>query len=153
MLTNDRVPQFFALLEEILSLCKNGLTVRDAGILAFYEVSKKFNIREQTVRDMITRSCKNTVTGKYYSAGEFYKCIEVLFFGNTMPIQIYYDNIDKALHKRLTMICQSYHDSGITLPQTSPKGIKHLLKAFPKMTSSEKNLVINRIKEMIPNVT
>jgi hypothetical protein len=124
MLTNDRVPQFFALLEQILSFCKDGRTVQDAGISAFREVSKNFNIKEPTIRDMVTRCCKNKLTGQHNSIDEFYTCIEALFTGNTMPIQIYYDNIDKTLHKRLTMICQSYHNSGITLPQTSPKEMK-----------------------------
>lgn len=57
MLTPERTSQFEYLLLEILHFVKLNFSVRDAAICAFFYTAERYDKKEQTIRDMVTRCC------------------------------------------------------------------------------------------------
>lgn len=136
MLTQERMNQFEYLLSDILRFAKLGLSVRDAGICAFFCTAEHYGNKEQTIRDMVTRSCGAT-------ASIFYDAIGALFSGDDIPFKNkYYSYIPRFLHKKMNEICNKFMSSNIVPPEESPEPYAQLIKKFSKSSPDGKRLIL-----------
>ena len=141
MITQTRMNQFEYLLSTILDFTKIGISVRHACIYSFFNTAEYYNIKETTVRDMVTRSCKS-------NTDYFYSSIFNLFYGNIYNFKNkYYTYIPTNWHKKIDSICNEFTNSGIN-PQIdqSPEEYIQLLNVFVKGSLDEKRMIIKILK-------
>ncbi|WP_304736989.1 hypothetical protein [uncultured Desulfovibrio sp.] len=141
MITQERMVQFEYLLLQILYFVKFELSVRDAGICAFFSTADQYKKKEPTIRDMVTRSCgANT--------DMFYDSINALFSGkNTLFKSKYYTYIPINWHKKMDEICNKFMTSGINPPAESSEQYVQLIKKFAKSSQDEKRMIIRALSE------
>ena len=126
MITQERMMQFEYLLLQILYFVKFGLSVRDAGICAFFSTADQYEKRESTIRDMVTRCCKA-------NTDMFYDSVNALFSGdNTLFKFKYYTYMPINWHKKMDEICNKFMTSGINPPAESSDQYVQLIKKFAK---------------------
>lgn len=141
MITQERMNQFEYLLSQLLHFVKFDLSVRDAAICAFFSTAEYYNKKEQTIRDMVTRSCSANID-------IFYDSIKTLFSGNNMPFKSkYYTYIPINFHKKMDAICNKFMTSGINPPDESPEQYARLIKKFAKSSPEEKRMIIKGLSE------
>ena len=141
MITQERMVQFEYLLLQILNFVKFELSVRDAGICAFFSTADQYEKREQTIRDMVTRCCKANID-------MFYDSIDTLFSGdNTIFKFKYYPYMPINWHIRMDEICNKFMTSGINPPVESSEKYVQLIKKFAKSSQDEKRMIIRTLSE------
>lgn len=145
MITQERMVQFEYLLLQILHFVKFELSVRDAGICAFFSTADQYGKREPTIRDMVTRCCKANID-------TFYDSISALFSGeNTLFKFRYYTYIPINWHKKMDVICNKFMTSGINPPDESSEQYVQLIKNFAKRSQDEKRIIIRALSETQSN--
>lgn len=141
MITQERMEQFEYLLLQILHFAKFELSVRDAGICAFFSTADRYEKREPTIRDMVTRCCKSNID-------IFYDSIEALFSGENMLFKVkYYSFMPINWHKKIDGICTKLMTSGINPPAESSGQYVQLIKKFVKSSQDEKRMIIRALSE------
>lgn len=141
MITQERMMQFEYLLLQILYFVKFGLSVRDAGICAFFSTADQYEKRESTIRDMVTRCCKA-------NTDMFYDSVNALFSGdNTLFKFKYYTYMPINWHKKMDEICNKFMTSGINPPAESSDQYVQLIKKFAKSSQDEKRMIIRALSE------
>lgn len=133
--------QFEYLLLQILYFVKFELSVRDAGICAFFSTADQYEKRESTIRDMVTRCCKA-------NTDMFYDSVNALFSGdNTLFKFKYYTYMPINWHKKMDEICNKFMTSGINPPAESSEQYVQLIKKFAKSSQDEKRMIIRALSE------
>ncbi len=141
MITQERMAQFEYLLLQILHFVQFELSVRDAGICAFFSTADQYEKKEPTIRDMVTRSCN-------VNTDIFYDSITALFSGdNTLFKSKYYTHIPINWHKKMNEICNKFMTSGITPPVESSEQYVRLIKKFAKSSQDEKRMIIKALSK------
>lgn len=136
MITQERMEQLSYLLSQILNFTKFGLSVRDAGICAFFSTAEKYCKKEPTIRDMVTRSCG-------VNTDIFYEAIKSIFDGNDLPFkEKYYSYIPKSMHSKMDATCNHFMTLGVKPPKESPEHYARLIKKFTKSSPGEKRNII-----------
>ena len=141
MITQERMVQFEYLLLQILHFVKFELSVRDAGICAFFSTADQYEKREPTIRDMVTRSCKANID-------IFYNSVNALFSGDNTLFKVkYYTYMPINWHKKMDETCNKFITSGINPPAESSEKYVQLIKRFTKSSRDEKRMIIRALSE------
>ena len=141
MLTSERTQQFTCLLSTILQFSGNIISIRDAALIAFSITAEKFDITDETVRDMVTRSCdiKDIMT--------FYRAVERLYEGDTITFKsLYFNHIPEICHGDVDSLCRHFAHAGKPTPASVPAAAS-FLKAFARSRDTgEKRALLHLLR-------
>ena len=141
MLTSERTQQFTCLLSTILQFAGNIISIRDAALIAFSITAEKFDITDETVRDMVTRSCdiEDIMT--------FYRAVDRLYEGDTVTFKsLYLNHIPEIYHGDVDSLCRHFAHAGKPTPASVPAAAS-FLKAFARSRDTgEKRALLNLLR-------
>ena len=132
MLTSARTRQFTYLLTSILHMAGKNISSRDAIIIAFLQAAEKFGIREPTVRDMVTRSCK--VRG----VAAFHDAVTKLYEGDRLTFEsLYFNHVPEECRTEIDGVCKQFADAPRPASYSSPD-MAFFLKRLARTREPEK---------------
>lgn len=115
MMTSERTKHLVDVLESILEIAGNNISVKDAANFAFYEISVQYNdLHQNTVRDMFLRPSGSK---KPIKSGELHDAIELLFAGNLFHFtNLYFTFIPSEFQNSVTRLCTKFKQSDKSPP-------------------------------------
>ena len=141
MLTSERTQQLTCLLSTILQFAGNIISIRDASLIAFSITAEKFDITDETVRDMVTRSCdiEDIMT--------FYHAVEKLYEGDTVTFNsLYFSHIPDICHSDIDYLCRKFAHAEKPTPASVPAAASFLKNFARSRDTGEKRALLNLLR-------
>ena len=145
MITSERTQQFIYLLSAIHDIVEKGIQSKDAAIIAFANTAEHFGIATDTVRDMVTRSCKVKRIAQFYTA------INKLYEGDILTFKnLYFSQIPRVHHVEIESLCKRFVDMAKSSSTCSPNMIFLMKKVATMHEADEKRALIKLLQSQQP---